>query len=82
MQYLCKIFFKAKLIGRNSYKTIFFLPSNPAVSYDDDVSEYFFLVKSFKKFGKNAENTLHCINISNEAINLPVHSRQFSKRHH
>lgn len=62
-------------------KQITFSP-NPAVSYDyDDVLEYFFLEKSFEKFGKNAEN-LHCVKICNEAINLPVHSRQFPKRHH
>lgn len=40
MQYLCKRFFMVKLIrkiiGRNSYETQFFPPSNPAVSDDDD----------------------------------------------
>lgn len=93
MQYLCKIFFKVKLIrkiiGRNSYETDIF-PPNPAGSdvvvdddeYDYDVSNYCFLVKSFEKFGKSAENTLHCVKICNEGINLHVHSRQFSKRHH
>lgn len=61
-------------------------PPHPAVGDgdddDDDVLEFFFLVKSFEKFGKSAENTLHCVKICNEGINLPVHYRQFSKRHH